>query len=358
MKPIKIAMLSLTHGHTRKYFQVLSENPLLDWVGVQVSDSRAKEYFRENVQGIPCYETEEELFAAHPEIEAVVIASENSEHFRQMKFCAERGVHILSMKIPTFNLEEYDEMTKLVEKNKVVCQVELELHYNPVVKRLKEIYRSGKIGKLLSFNATNTTLCPAWAFPWQGMPEYSYGSRKAIRAGDSRFRGGALCDHPHIFDLLRVMTGSEFEMIFAQVAPNIRRELEEEDMLCVTGRMKDGTVFSLDPSWSKTEEKLTKPVRGWEIYPKRMEVNITLHGEKGSVMADCFGPNIYHNVAPKERYTVQYTYFDEWVGLVDEFVDCIRSGKLPMINLAHHRNTIRAMLAVYESIELGRPVFL
>ena len=50
MKPIKIAMLSLTHGHTRKYFQVLSENPLLDWVGVQVSDSRAKEYFRENVQ--------------------------------------------------------------------------------------------------------------------------------------------------------------------------------------------------------------------------------------------------------------------------------------------------------------------
>ena len=45
MKPIKIAMLSLTHGHTRKYFQVLSENPLLDWVGVQVSDSRAKEYF-------------------------------------------------------------------------------------------------------------------------------------------------------------------------------------------------------------------------------------------------------------------------------------------------------------------------
>ena len=86
MKPIKIAMLSLTHGHTRKYFQVLSENPLLDWVGVQVSDSRAKEYFRENVQGIPCYETEEELFAAHPEIEAAVIASENSEHFRQMKF--------------------------------------------------------------------------------------------------------------------------------------------------------------------------------------------------------------------------------------------------------------------------------
>lgn len=358
MKPVKIAMLSLTHGHTRKYFQVLNENPLLDWVAVQVSDPLAKEFFKENVKGIPCYETEEEMFSAHPEIEAAVIASENSEHLRQMRLCAERGIHILSMKIPTFDMKEYDEMEELVEKNHIVCQVELELHYNPVVKRLKELKESGKIGKLLSFNATNVTLCPAWAFPWQGIPEYSYGSRRALKTGDSRYRGGALCDHPHIFDLIRVVTGSEFETIFAQAAPNIRKDLEEEDMLCVTGRMKDGTVFSLDPSWGKSEERIKKPVRGWEINPKRMEVNVTLHGEKGTLMADCFGPNIYHNTAPKERYTVQYTYFDEWVGLIDEFVECVRTGKTPMINLKHHRNTIRAMLAVYDSIETGRPVFM
>ena len=27
MKPLKIAMMSMTHGHTRKYYQVLKENP-------------------------------------------------------------------------------------------------------------------------------------------------------------------------------------------------------------------------------------------------------------------------------------------------------------------------------------------
>ena len=144
MKPVKIAMLSLTHGHTRKYFQVLNENPLLDWVAVQVRDPLAKEFFEENVKGIPCYETEEEMFSAHPEIEAVVIASENSEHLKQMRLCAERGVHILSMKIPTSDMKEYDEMEELVEKNHIVCQVELELHYNPVVKRLKELKENGK----------------------------------------------------------------------------------------------------------------------------------------------------------------------------------------------------------------------
>ena len=30
--PLKIAMLSLTHGHTRKYFQTLACSPKLDWV--------------------------------------------------------------------------------------------------------------------------------------------------------------------------------------------------------------------------------------------------------------------------------------------------------------------------------------
>jgi len=60
-----------------------------------------------------------------------------------------------------------------------------------------------------------------------------------------------------------------------------------------------------------------------------MEVNLTLHGEKGTLLVDCFGPNVYHNGAPRDRYTVQYTYFDEWIGLVDEFVDCVRNRKTP-----------------------------
>ena len=50
----------------------------------------------------------------------------------------------------------------------------------------------------------------------------------------------------------------------------------------------------------------------------------------GSMMQEyVVGPNVYHNGAPNDRYTVQYTYFDEWGGLIDEFVDCIRNHKQP-----------------------------
>ena len=238
------------------------------------------------------------------------------------------------------------------------CQIELELHYNPVVDRVKRLVAAGEVGPLRSVQATNITLSPVWAFPWQGVPEDSYGRRVPLAEGDGRFRGGALCDHPHVFDLIRWLTGSDFETIYAEAAPNIRTDLEVEDLLLVSGKMADGCTFLLDPSWSRLEERLEEPGPGWEVFPKRMEVNLTLSGERGLLMADCFGPNVYHNGAPRDRYTVQYTYFDEWIGLIDEFCDCIRHGRTPQINLRWHRRTIEAMNACYESIACGQPVRL
>lgn len=358
MKRLKIAMMSMTHGHTRKYYDVLKNNPKLEWIAVSTANEDVKKIFLDKVDGIPCYDSDEAMLDAHPEIEAVVLASENSDHLRQVRLCAERKIDILSMKIPTFDMDEYAEMERVCKENGVVCQVELELHYNPVVQRMKQLVADGSVGKMSAFNATNITLSPVWAFPWQGVPEKSYGKRVPIGGGSDKFRGGALCDHPHIFDLIREVTGSEFDVVFAKVAPNIRHDIEVEDMLAVVGRMKNGVVFSLDPSWSRTENKIRVPGPGWEVFPKRMEVNLVINGEKGTLMADCFGPNTYHNGSPASNYTVQYTYFDEWVQLIDEFVENIEKRRTPKINLAWHKNTIRVMNAVYESIQTGKAVKL
>lgn len=358
MAPVKIAMLSLTHGHTRKYYQTLRDSPQLDWVAACAENDAVESLFRAANPEIPCYRDEQQMFDRHPEIEAVVLASANSRHVAQVQACAERGLHILSMKIPSFDLAEYDRMIESVERAGVVCQIELELHYNPVVHRVLKLLGDGAIGPLRAVAATNITLSPVWAFPWQGVPESSYGRRVPLGPGNPRFRGGALCDHPHIFDLLRWLTGADFQTIYAEQAPNLREDLEVEDLLLVNGKMTDGTTFLLDPSWSRLEERLTVPGPGWEVFPKRMEVNLTLHGERGALLVDCFGPNVYHNGAPRDRYTVQYTYFDEWIGLIDEFVSCVRNRQTPKINLRWHRRTIEAMNACYDSLERGQPVTL
>ena len=62
-----------------------------------------------------------------------LMASANSKHLQQFRECAKRGIHILSMKVPTFDMNEYSEIIDLVKKAGIVCQIELEMHYNPVV---------------------------------------------------------------------------------------------------------------------------------------------------------------------------------------------------------------------------------
>ena len=357
MKPINVAISSLTHAHVRKYYTTLVENPKLNWIAVSCPDEAIANHFNSLGYGIPLYSTLEEMLERHPEIDAVVLASENSRHMEEVKTCCQYKKHILSMKIPTFDMDEYDQMIKLVDEAGVICQVELELHYNPAVKRVMELVEEGAIGDVISFNATNITLSPVWAFPWQGVPELSYGSRVPLKPGDSRFRGGALSDHPHIFDLVRWIAGSDYNYVFSDAGDNIRTDLIEEDLLYVTGEMENGMKFLLDPSWSRVEERIKIPAPGWEVFPKRMEVNFTIVGTDGVIQADAFGPNVYFCGGPNNRYTIQYTYFDEWVGMMDELHLCVTEGKKPKIDLRWHKKTVEAMLNCYESIALGQPVF-
>ena len=289
MRQVNLAIASLTHAHVRKYYQTLHDNQKINWIAVSCATEEVAENFKAYGYDIPIYMSTEEMLKAHPEIDGVIIASENFRHYGDMELCCKYGKHMLSMKVPTFNLEEYDRMIEMVEKADVLCQVELEMHYNPTCARVLELVHSGAIGEIISFNATNITLSPVWAFPWQGDPEISYGKRVPLKPGDKRFRGGALSDHPHIFDMLRWVTGSDYDYVFAEVADNIR-DIEEEDVIFVTGRMKNGCKFLLDPSWSRHEAKTKLPV-DWDLHPKRMEVNFSIVGTKGVIQADCFGPN-------------------------------------------------------------------
>lgn len=358
MRQINVAISSLTHAHVRKYYNTLTENPKLNWVAVSCEDKKITDHFKTLGYPVAIYSTLEQMLEAHPEIDAVVLASENDRHFEEFKTCCEYKKHVLSMKIPTFDMNEYNEMVRLAEEHDIICQVELELHYNPTVKRVMDLAKTNAVGEMISFNATNITLSPVWAFPWQGVPEKSYGKRIPLKEGDNRFRGGALADHPHIFDLVRWIADSDFNYVYAEVGDNIRTDICEEDILYVTGEMKNGLKFVLDPSWSRMEERIEIPSVGWEVFPKRMEVNFTIVGTDGVIQADAFGPNVYYNGGPNNRYTVQYTYFDEWIGMMDEFHECIIDHKQPKIDLQWHKKTIEAMNACYESIYSKRPIYL
>ena len=358
IKPVKIAILSCNHGHAPGYYS-LKDDPLFELVAVSLKGEAYNDARVKNLANIPQYETDEALLDAHPELEAVILASDNASHYRQVCLAASRGLHIFSMKVPTFNEWEYEEMIRLTELAGVVCQVELEMRHHAPVHRVKEAIEAGQIGKLLSVNAVNYSHNPVWWRPWQANPEASYGSRVALRSGDDRFRGGALADHPHLFDVIRYITESEFSQVYAEVSPNIRDGVETEDMIRVIGKMENGVCYSIDPSYANNEEHVKQMIGSeWNKYPRCVEVFMTAVGTQGVIVADLYGKTYCHQLSGGKYIATGVGSSGLWNRRMEEFYHCIRSGKKPTVGLREHRNSICAMNAAYESIAAGECVQL
>lgn len=356
IKPIKIAILSCNHGHAKGYY-ALKDDPHYDLVAVSVVPEYRDKVFIERLSGIPVYENNGELYENHPDLEAVIIGSDNRSHIKEVREATSRGLHIFSMKVPTFDMDEYEEMIRLTEEAGVVCQVELEMRERAEILKVKDIISSGKLGKLLSVNMINYSHNPVWWRPWQCYPEDSFGKRVPLRAGDDRFRGGALADHPHVFDVIREITGEEFATVYAEPAPNLR-EVETEDMLRIIGRLSGGTMFSIDPSYANNEHHVEKMV-DWIKYPRPVEVTLNIVGTEGVLLANVYERCIYAQSGSRGEYMAEEVEMvGAWNKRMLDFYFSIREGKPPTVSLRHHKKTILAMLAAYESIDKGSPVSL
>ena len=359
IKPVKIAILSCNHGHAPGYYS-LKNDPMFELVAVSLKGEAYNDVRVKNLEGIAQYQSDLELLDAHPEIEAVILASDNASHFEQVCEAAKRGLHIFSMKVPTFNMQEYDEMIRRTEEAGVVCQVELEMRHHAPIYRIKEAIETGKIGKLLSVNAVNYSHNPVWWRPWQANPEASYGSRVSLRPGDDRFRGGALADHPHLFDIIRYITDSEFSQVYAEVSPNIREGVETEDMIRVIGRLENGVCYSIDPSYANNEEHVSQMIGSdWNKYPRCVEVFMTVVGTKGVIISDLYGKTYCHQLQSNGKYIASGLGSSGlWNRRMEEFYHCIRSGKKPTVGLRDHYDSIAAMNAAYDSVSTGQVIQL
>ena len=365
MKKIKIAMFSVLSVHAEPYISSLPLREDYEWVAISIEKENRRFVDLKTIPSyVKIYETPEELLDAHPDLDAVVLTDSNDMTYSQFKLCAERGIkNLLLMKIPSMNIEEYEEMQRIAKEKEIIIQIELELLKDQTVRHMKQLYDSGAIGKLLSINISNTTVClPPELKPWVTDPKRSYGRVCELRKGDGRYRGGCLTDHPHPFYLSRFLADSEFESIYADVSENFRDGRIVEEGVFVIGKMKNGVSVSIDPSYSRHENKLppiSPPGPGWEGYPKRVETEIVLNGEKGSIFGDCFHSGVYHTGLPYNTFAVEYLGGrNHYTTILNAFYDSVLNRTVQYTTLDTHKNNIIALTACYESIYTGKKIIL
>jgi len=366
MKKLKIAVMGFENGHCFYLYKALQREPEVEIVACSFAPRQRIIYETrfgpEAFDGVDLFYDDAEMLQKHPEIQACICGGANFRHMEEFRLCAQRGIHVISMKVPSYDMAEYDEMVRLAEKHNIRVYIELEMRWKATIERMREIIASGKLGEIQSFTAFNYSHNPMWWNHWMDIPEESYGKRIPIRPQSRIFRGGALTDHPHIFDIARYILDSDFDTVYCQAAPNMRDGAETEDLVYIIGRMKNGVIVSLDPSYANREPEQARIFnQNLSKYPRPVQVEMQLSGSKGTLYCDAYGADYVENLQPG---TMKYEVWSEELKLDDQrriflrnFISDILCGTdREAVSLADHRKSICAINAAYDSLYCGQPV--
>jgi len=104
--------------------------------------------------------TDWESLRAHPEIEAVAIATPAVTHYQLITDALRQGYHVLAEKPLTLDVAECLELCRLAEQENRQLMVDHTYLFHPAVKRGKEVVQSGCLGELRYGYAARTHLGP------------------------------------------------------------------------------------------------------------------------------------------------------------------------------------------------------
>lgn len=328
MKKLGLAIVSFAHIHAWNYAKVLKGMGSAELIAIYDDDEarlrKASELF--NVKR--AFDDYGSLLR-DPDVDAVIITSENAKHKQYAVLAAEEGKHILCEKPIATNLSDADEIITKAERSGVKLQIAFVMRYHPATVEVKRLIGEGVVGGIRAIMATNHGKYPGG---WFGDPSL---------AG-----GGAIMDHTvHVADLIRWYTSSEVREVYAIKGVNLRPELRVEDNALISLELANGVVGSIDCSWSRPDN-----------WPTWGDVYLHIVGEEGYIIVDAFRSNI---TLVNSKGT-EWVYFgtDPDLKMIEDFVNCILEDREPRAKGEDGRKALEVALAAYKSIGLGRPVKL
>jgi predicted dehydrogenase len=147
-----------------------------------------------------------QALAACTEVDAVFIASANCAHHDEVIAAARAGKHILVEKPMAMNTAEAERMVAECERNQVKLMVGQVIRFSPLVNHVRELVKSGALGKIISARA-----------------DYAYDARLSRRTwllNRTIAGGGAVFDvGVHCLDTLRFVLNDEVESVQSILSP-------------------------------------------------------------------------------------------------------------------------------------------
>lgn len=271
---------------------------------------------------------------ADDSIDAVAICSATNTHAQIIQEAASAGKHIFCEKPIDFDLQRITHALEAVARAGVKLQIGFNRRFDPSFAKVRELVAGGKIGALHIVRITSRDPAP---------PPIEY----------VKTSGGIFLDMTiHDFDMVRFLSGSEAEEVYAVGAALIDPEIAragDVDTAIVTMRLKNGALATIDNS--------RKAVSG---YDQRVEV----FGSAGMVSVSNRTPDTHilansdgvHSAKPQHFFLERYQ--ESYVAEMQEFVDCVLNDEVPSVSDRDGLIPVIMGLAAIRSLRDRRPVTL
>ncbi len=324
---IRIGMCSHAHPHANSYLACLQDREDIQVVGVWDEDPARLQKVAQNfsVEPFPALNT-----LLDSQLDGLVICSANAHHRRQVEAAAGTVPHILCEKPIATTEQDARAMIEICQRTGTKLQIAFPVRFAPAVRQAREMLQEERLGQVYSASCTNHGSMPG---SWFVDPTQS--------------GGGAVLDHTvHVIDLLRWFWHTEVTEVYAEIGQSLLHAgLGIDDTGLLSFQLANGIYGTLDTSWSRPPGYYT-----WG------NVTMELVGAEGVLSVDAFRQHLTltRSALGRTRWQPWGTSPDQ--GLMDDFIDMMRTGRAPSITGNDGLKALQVALAAYESVRTGLPV--
>ena len=307
-----------------------------------IDESRSKQ-FGEKYQ-VPYFTSLDSMMeSCKNKIDIVSILTPSGMHAKNTLEVAPYKKHIIVEKPMALTLEDADKMIEACDRNGIRLFVVKQNRYNLPVQKLREALEAGRFGKLV-MGSVRVRWCRDNVY-------YRQDSWRGTWAMD----GGVFTNQAsHHIDLLEWMMG-DVESVFAKSITALS-EVETEDTGVAVLKFKNGALGVIEATTATR--------------PKDLEGSISILGEFGSVEIGGFAVNeiktwnfvesLESDKEVREKYSTNppnvygFGHKEYYLHVIDSIVH----NKKALVDGLEGRKSLELIIAMYESIETGKEVFL
>ncbi len=267
------------------------------------------------------------------DVEAVVIATPVSTHYRLALECLRAGKHVLIEKPIAACSKEATEIIGVAEEQGRVLMVGHTFEYNPAVEAVRDIIASGELGQIYYINATRVNL---------GLFQQDINVVWDLA--------------PHDLSILLFILGMEPQTVSARGNAYVQKDIH--DVAYITVYFPNGTLADIRVSWLDP----CKIRRVTVVGSKKMLVYDDVEPENKVLIYDK-GVEVPPYSDTLEEFHLSYRYGDitpypvQWVEPLKaeclHFLECIRENKRPRSDGYAGLKVVKILEAAQESLLNG-----